>query len=304
MSQQWIIQENLINSKDLQNLKTACIQNNIPYTLIKQIPFSEEISQFPKDEGKHIYYGSTTFITNLYKQRRPRGIFFNENCNMQILNMYWKEKMLNYDCMTGPLEYFCKRNEPKNSKWFVRPNYDSKLFPGQIISFEELQDWNNKIEESTALRFDDILFSSPKHINKEWRLIIVNRKVITSCLYRENFEMKISRDDQPSDLWKFAEDCWASGMIYTPHDIFVMDVGLIETNGYPEYKVIECNCFNMSGFYDCDLNIIVKEVSEYIRNLPERKPHCCSRIRKMQEVRDVWKKGFEKRRKQIEKSEK
>ncbi len=277
MSQKWIIQNNLINQNDLKKLKTACKLNSVNYKTIKVIPFLDKIPSFPKDEGYHIYYGSTTFITNVYK-RRPRGIFFNDYFHMRAFNHNWKERMLNYDCISSSLENFCKRNENENSQWFIRPNADSKLFPGQVLSFAEIKEWNNKIQESTTLGFDEILFSKPKIIEKEWRLIIVNRKVITSCLYRENFNLKIDRNDNPSNLWKFAEDCC---QIYSPENVFVIDIALIKNN----YKIIECNCFNMSGFYDCDYDIIVKEVSQFMKNWVKSPPRYCSRIAKLRKVK-------------------
>lgn len=46
-----------------------------------------------------------------------------------------------------------------------------------------------------------------------------------------------------------------------PHDIFVMDVALYEGG----YRIVECNCFNDTGFYDHDILTIVKNVNQYLR---------------------------------------
>lgn len=49
--------------------------------------------------------------------------------------------------------------------------------------------------------------------------------------------------------------------IYTPHDVFVMDVALSSD----KYYIIECNCFNDSGFYDHDIGEFVKSINNYMR---------------------------------------
>jgi hypothetical protein len=48
--------------------------------------------------------------------------------------------------------------------------------------------------------------------------------------------------------------------IWTPAEVFVMDIGESLKNLY----VIECNCFNSSGFYKSDLDKIIKDVSDFV----------------------------------------
>jgi hypothetical protein len=32
------------------------------------------------------------------------------------------------------------------------------------------------------------------------------------------------------------------------------------------YKVVEFNCFNASGFYNCDVDAVVKNVTQFVEN--------------------------------------
>jgi len=71
-----------------------------------------------------------------------------------------------------------------------------------------------------------------------------------SARYMRNGELNISTEDCPKEMIQFVEKCTAE---FAPHDIFVMDVA-DTSNGF---KIIECNCFNGTGFY----NIISKRLS-------------------------------------------
>jgi hypothetical protein len=104
----------------------------------------------------------------------------------------------------------------------------------------------------------------------EWknRMLNYDGKVLTISefieeKYNDNDEFFIRPNDDTKAfsgyVTKFAEDCCR---IYTPHDVFVMDVALRSGN----YYIIECNCFNDSGFYDHDLEEIVKNINDYMRS--------------------------------------
>ncbi len=50
---------------------------------------------------------------------------------------------------------------------------------------------------------------------------------------------------------------------YTPHTIFVMDIA--ETN--EGFKIIECNCFNGTGFYGHDIKAIIQSITNHLKTL-------------------------------------
>ncbi|WP_276326166.1 ATP-grasp domain-containing protein [Pseudobacteroides cellulosolvens] len=103
-----------------------------------------------------------------------------------------------------------------------------------------------------------ILVCKPKQIEKEWRNIIVKGKVVSSSRYSVYGKKSVDSEDIPDEMIQFAEDCCK---VYNPHDVFVMDVALKRDNFY----IIECNCFNDSGFYDHDIGEIVKSINNYMR---------------------------------------
>ncbi|WP_212006520.1 ATP-grasp domain-containing protein [Chitinophaga sp. HK235] len=100
-----------------------------------------------------------------------------------------------------------------------------------------------------------VLVSEPYNIAYEWRLWIVNKKVITASQYRKYFQLN-KKPGCPAAVIEFAE---ARCQEYTPNDIFVMDVCLCGD----EYFIVECGCMNSAGFYKGDIERIVKEVTTF-----------------------------------------
>jgi hypothetical protein len=97
--------------------------------------------------------------------------------------------------------------------------------------------------------------SEPYNIQCEWRLWIVNKKVITASKYREYFRLK-KEEGCPKEVIEFAEErC----LEYTPHNVFVMDICL----SGDEYYIMECGCMNGAGFYRANIENIVKSVTDY-----------------------------------------
>lgn len=60
----------------------------------------------------------------------------------------------------------------------------------------------------------------------------------------------------PPDAIHFAE-CAAAR--WTPASVFVMDVARVDG----AWKIVECNCFSGSGFYEADVLRIVRAVSSF-----------------------------------------
>lgn len=128
------------------------------------------------------------------------------------------------------------------------------------MNFAQIQEWTTRLEaaDDVALNLDTpVLFGSPKTLTKEWRAFIVDGKVISASRYQLQGEPSLSAEDVPAGLVTFVEERCAE---YQPHPIFVMDVALVDGN----YFIIECNCFNGSGFYHCDIQQIVAAVTAFM----------------------------------------
>lgn len=260
----WVIQNNLISERDLNEIRYSCKAMGVDFEEIQVIPFSSELPVFPNDEKINIYYGSTTLMYNIYRQlNNPTGLFFDEKTfSMENYLSVWKEHMLNFEAKVTTFKEFSKEGHPDDSLWFSRPDADDKSFSGDVRTYKEIVDWSKTfaVYENVNLSEDTkIVVGPPFNIHKEWRNYIVNGQVVASSLYRKDFRLNKSGKDVPQDMINFVEERCKE---YMPHKIFAMDIAL--SGG--DYYIIECGCLNSVGFYDADISEIIKEVSEFVSN--------------------------------------
>ncbi len=261
----WILQSNLIRENTLNTIKNILINDNVSFEEVKIVPFSDELPEIKKISDVNVFYGSTTLILNAYKKYGlTEGIFYHhQNFSMKTYLQKWKSKMLNHDSKILTFKEIINFNYPNESKWFIRPIEDDKSFSGKIFSIQEICNFEKELKNSNNPYLTEetlVTMSSPKSIDKEWRLFIVDKKVISSCRYTMNGELNVNDLDLPKEMIEFAENCCKE---FTPARVFVMDVALFEN----EYKIVECNCFNDSGFYKHNVEKIIKKVNELLKVL-------------------------------------
>jgi len=258
----WIIQNNLIKANILQEFRDTFTELEIDFEEVKAIPFSNELPEFTPSKV-NIFYGSTTLMLNAYNNPNFRnGVFYDPKI-FTIENYLdkWGDKMLNVGGQVLSFNQLIEKKVDTKLEWFIRPNEDDKSFAGTTMTREEIKEWYSKILEidNPNLNADTLIFvSEKKEIKKEWRNFVVNQKVIDSSRYMSNGVLNISTEDCPKEMIQFVEESAAE---FSPHDIFVMDVA--ETsNGF---KIIECNCFNGTGFYNHKIKNIVAAITENLK---------------------------------------
>ena len=256
----WIIQSNLINIKDHNKIKEVCIKKAYDYESIVIIPFTNNIPNIKTDQLT-IFYGSTDFINNIYLSKKWKpGTFYNENFTVKAYNKHYKENMMNYSCQFTTIGEFASSHQPADKLFFIRPIKDLKEFAGDVMEFNNILRWERNIgcDNNPTLSINtEIAVSEPYGIAHEWRLFIVNGKVSSGSHYRSYMKLD-SKEDLPQNVIDFVESMCK---MWTPSDIFVMDVG--ESNN--KLYIIECNCFNSSGFYKSNVEKIIIDVSEYTK---------------------------------------
>jgi len=258
----WIIQKNLIDIKILEGLKKAILLDNAEYQEVYVIPFSDDLP-FVIDENKNnVLYGTTSLIMNATANQDCKdAVFFDdERFQMKVYLDKWSTKMLNNDARIVEIGKFIDEDHEKEEEWFIRPNEDTKSFTGLVTTFSGFKEMaNNALGGTQYFQKESlILVSKPKLIEKEWRNFIVDGTVVSSSRYCVNRQRSIDNRDVPCEMIRFAEECCKE---FVPNDVFVLDVALCEG----QYYIVECNCFNDTGFYDHDIFAIVKSVNEYMR---------------------------------------
>jgi len=254
----WVIQQNLISDEEYSNITEALSVSHISWMPVKIIPFTDRLEGIEKiDISKNIIaIGSTNLINNVYKQNiwKP-GVFFDpQKFNYRNWGEKYKDFLLNNDYEITTIEKLHKSFGKKDL--FIRPLHDSKSFNGQVFTKKEFLEWTSPV--MSYIKPDtEIVVSTPKVIKKEWRFLVIENKIITGSLYRKNNKRCIDANYYKKAL----EVAKIAANIYSPHSVFVIDIGQIEN----EYRVIEVGCFNAAGFYACDTKKIVKQVSKYVQ---------------------------------------
>ncbi|MBX7225544.1 MAG: ATP-grasp domain-containing protein [Chitinophagales bacterium] len=257
----WILQSNLIREQTLNQIKNALVEDNVSFEEVRVIPFSDELPTIERKEDINVFYGSTTLILNAYKKwGTSEGIFYDHrNFNMKTYLEKWGVKMLNSDSKIFTFKEIVALKLRENSVWFLRPIEDDKSFSGCIMTFKEIIDFEKKLLDSNNPYLSTetlVAISSVKSISKEWRLFIIDKMVVSACRYMLNGSLDIDDKDIPKELIVFAEECCRE---YVPADIFVMDIAFFKER----FHIVECNCFNDSGFYKHDILKIIHGVNEY-----------------------------------------
>lgn len=264
----WIIQANNYATADRDKMIAACQQLGLPYELVQIVPFATTLPNFSLDaHHENIYYGSTTMMERVYQDlNQPMGLFYDKTTfTMGNYLEHWKNHMLSSEGQVLRFEQLREKDDPEHTRFFIRPNADSKAFAGTVLTFAEIKSWYDRLvqnEAETVNATTEVFVAPAYHIEKEWRNIVVNGKVVTSSAYRKSFELYKSATDVPSEMIQFVEKrCQA----YQPHGVFAMDVA--KCSGAHEYYIIECGCANSIGFYHCDIFEYVKSLSSFVQNL-------------------------------------
>jgi hypothetical protein len=257
---QWVVQRNLTGKNEFDALQQACEAEGIPFTALHIIPFSTSLPAFDRSR-KTIMYGSTTFnLLALQDVELRSGVFFDEQSfSIENYMAKWGRHLLNYDATVTTFRKLMEGQQYAPDKLlFIRPDDDSKAFAGQVKSFGEVADWYAQlcaVENISITPDTPVVVGEPYNIACEWRLWVVNKKVVAASQYRTYFNLN-KQQGAPEHVIAFAEERCRE---YTPHDVFVMDICLCGDALY----IVECGCLNGAGFYKADIAAIVKNVSDY-----------------------------------------
>jgi hypothetical protein len=250
----WVVQENIKDEATYDHFIQALYALNIEHTLVKVVPFSHDVIPDVNPTGRVMVWGSTTLDLVAKNKGWKPGTFLNENFDQRI----WRTK---YPTLNDDAEIHEFGSIPAfEGTRFIRPVHDMKVFAGKVIHNVELEQWKETIQRYSdgyiTLRPETpVSISSVKDIEMEWRFFVVSGKVVAGSRYRQWGLSDHRRIYAASEPWKFAQemvDRWQ------PSEAFVID--LAKEHNDPSFKVIEVNCINSAGFYECDMKAVIEAI--------------------------------------------
>lgn len=250
----YLIQKNCFRDENYHKLEEICKKFKIDYQIIEVVPFTDTILYKPFDGNKVWAWGSIKLANFIQKYGWKPGSMMNENHDFDIYSKKWNDLLLNSDSQI--IEFGSKDFKEPGYLFFARPCLDRKYFTGQVFtrqSWDEFVQWNLTNGYTTTLNSESkIQISSIKDIQSEIRHWFVGNELITSSYYRINDKVKsIECTDQ--SILDFAKKCHS---VWRPAEAYVLDTCI--TNG--QQKIVEINCINAAGFYDCNMQKLVESI--------------------------------------------
>ncbi len=209
----------------------------------------------PRIDGPVVFHGRTTLVLRALEDPKWRhGVFFDPACfQHRAYAAAYGDRLLNDDATTVTWEELLRKPRGPGRLVFLKPNDDLKRFTGTVIAlsqapalYKALRDAPHPVDPTA-----EVVVGIPREIDAEWRLFIVDGRVVTGSMYRPSGDPHV-----PRELIDFAEDTTSR---WVPATVFVLDLARVES----QWKVVECNCFNWSRFYSADVERLVRVVSEH-----------------------------------------
>lgn len=137
---------------------------------------------------------------------------------------------------------------------FIRPDSGLKSFTGQVFYKENhVTDW--KFFDQSTKPEDIIVVASPKVIKAEYRLVIAEGEVIASSQYQREGKREQLPGCPPAVATLGHEIANVIDRDMKIGPMYVVDIATTHS-GVP--RLMEINCFNCAGLYECDKSNIVE----------------------------------------------
>jgi hypothetical protein len=257
----YVFQDNIFTEPWFDGMIDFLTRMELPYEIVKAVPFSGEIIPKPKAPKKNtVFFGSYSFTNKAIELGYTPGSWTNDNYDYRV----WSKK---WPCVNDDA-YVCKFGEvPFQSKpFFIRPCADDKLFSGQVMDWGDFSEWQKKVielkETYTTLDYDSpVMVSSPKKIQEEYRFVIIDGKPVTGSMYKSGNTVlyrEVTESKNPQ-VFHFVHYLMQPHMFWQPSFAYALDIALVDG----DYAVMEMGNVNSAGLYDCDPQKIVMALENH-----------------------------------------
>lgn len=277
----WVIQTDRDAHSDLAELARSLREHKVPFVGCELTPFGDEIRYlFEPPPADHVIipYGSTK-LTALARQLEWTGLFYDPETFRADVWAKNRDDMLNQNpeiLTVADVERRFTNHHDEAECFFIRPVEDLKAFTGCIGSAWELAHFSTShlagsafgscIHYAKEFTLDTLCAVSPAlELAGEWRFFVVDGRVVSGSQYmRGRNRVRNAINDWMDPTLRAARQMVKN---WLPHKVCVMDIALLAGDGPPQYRVIEFNTFNSSGFYADDIFMIATHVSDFVSRM-------------------------------------
>lgn len=241
----WLIQKTKIEEDKINELLSLLEKAEIPYEIV--IPREGHILnhsgvdyQFTKGQD---YFVCGSYPLSRYAHAQfPGSVFSLEDYSFQdFWTIFGKNNFVNDSAI------ICHSNDIvwDDEELFIRPLEDNKAFNGGIYN------------QNTFKYVGNVVTAHLKQISKEHRFFVIDGEIVTGSLYKMNGSLTTSNIIDEGAM-SFAKEM----IKLFPYDGYVIDIATVGN----QYKIMELNCLNASGFYDINLYKLINAVEQHYEN--------------------------------------
>jgi hypothetical protein len=261
MKPQWYIPEPHHDSDNARRLISILQEMDIDVFSNKYVPFGKMDYSFLDPNRPVILYGYLGIVKDVFRRHIYLSPFawcnFNE---LKCSNYYtfWGNYIVQQLYAFYPLDEIARNRDfifktyGSSDCVFIRPDDNMKTFIGEVVEKEKFEYWWRHCRDQSNPNCLCVV-SRPEPIQKEWRFVIKEGKVITGSQYLPEVKSNFP-DAAASKAEEIARTPWQ------PHPIYIMDIAL--TNG--EYRLMECGSINVAGLYSCDLKAFIRAINDLL----------------------------------------
>lgn len=249
VNRKWLLQPVKIENDKMEHLMYLLEKAGIDYDLVYPLEgkvLNGDKSEYEfNDNTQYVVCGSYP-LTRYVNNKVSNAVFSLENYDFKsIWNIFGKENFVNADanvCHTQNIHWL-------EEEYFVRPLEDKKAFNGGIYN------------KNTLTYNGEVVLSSLKHVDREYRFFVIDGEITTGSLYKVNGRL------EESDIIDIQAKEFAQKMVDKFNYSYVIDVALV--NG--QYKIMELNCLNAAGFYASNLYKLVLAIEDHYEKIKTKK---------------------------------
>jgi len=203
-----------------------------------------------------VCYGDIDFVRQVHR-RAPfiPGAWCNfDHMKCSTYYAYLGKYLLNQQYAMMPVGDLLRRWDDLSSivpgkSLFIRPDSGAKPFTGYVVAPDEKHHIRTLVE---AVGPETLVVATlEKPITAEWRFVICNKNVVASCQYLPCQSTWV-HPEAFRLAYKIAHHTWQPDLCYT------VDIAESEDKMY----LLEINSFSCAGFYQCNMEAIVRNASQ------------------------------------------
>jgi hypothetical protein len=273
----WLFEADPLDVDETQRMRAAVSDLGLKHKEINRIQlFSGLGDPYPDTEDSCVFFfGSLQIARKILRDKKWNpGVFLTlENYLCQAYYPHMEPFLFNTPYSLLPLDEMLATRHALDRQFgghgciFVRPDSGFKTFTGEVFEVETIQADFHGLQDFSYLPGSTlVLVSSPKNIKREYRMFVVDDRVVAGSAYRRN--RKLAMDPKvPEEVYAFTRTVLAE-TTYRPDPAWVIDI--CEDDG-GKLWVLEIGSISCCGIYSANAKSIVKALTELLRDGPSKK---------------------------------